>query len=282
MSAQNINIEKYDFDSFEIEQQPFTMIPNSVIQKTTHPEATFLWIYLQSMPSTWVPNKHQIIKHFGISERTYERRMSYLNSSGLIEYRQNRNEKGTFGGWRLIILNGTRFNPTAGSSRSAKIDGVDCNRSAKKPLNGETTATVFGGHINTTKEIKEIKDNKNTHKGARVKNDSLTLEEMKEDNPHDIPDELLLEWKKLRTKPITKRVLKSFNKELGLIAEEGIKPIDAVNKMLDKQWSTVELRFFEQDIQFLRNKNKCLTTQSTRHHVTYDDNDTSWRHLECL
>jgi hypothetical protein len=174
MSSQNINIEKYDFDSFEVEKQPFTMIPNSVIQKTTNPEATFMWIYLQSMPSTWKPNKQHLMSHFNISERTYERRMGYLNTTGLIEYRQERNESGTFGGWKLIILNGARFNPMADSNRSAKIGGVVCHRSAKKPLNGETDASVNGGHINTTKEIKEIKE--------RINISEQNLSEKKEEN----------------------------------------------------------------------------------------------------
>jgi hypothetical protein len=135
--------------------------------------------------------------------------------------------------------------------------------------------------IPVTKPVTK-EDNKNTHKSVSDKSVSLTLEEIKEDNPHDIPDDLLLEWKKLRKKPITRRVLKAFNKELGLIEKEGINPIDAVNKMLDKQWSTVELRFFEQDIQFLKNKNKSPANQSSKTNTNYDDNDTSWRHLECL
>ncbi len=54
--------------------------------------------------------------------------MSYLNATSLIEYRQDRTSVGAFGSWKLIVLNGTRFNPDAVSHRSAKIDGMVVNR----------------------------------------------------------------------------------------------------------------------------------------------------------
>lgn len=118
-------------------------------------------------------------------------------------------------------------------------------------------------------------DTKNKPKSKKVKQDCLTVDEMSQTNPHEIPVELLEEWKKSRKKPITKRVMTSFNKELSLIAADGIKPIDAVNKMLDKQWSTVEYRFFLQDIQYLQAKSSLRTRPATSKPV-YDDNDTSW------
>jgi len=161
MSVAHNNIEKYDFDSFEKEQLPFTMIPNQVIQKTPHEfiKPVFLWVYLQSLPKDWTINKNQIMNHFGISERTYQRWMSWLNASSLIEYRQNRNKDGSFGEWKLVVLNGTKFSPDALSNRSAKIGGVDIHRSAKKPLNGVAVATVNGDIKKTTLPTKE---NKNT------------------------------------------------------------------------------------------------------------------------
>lgn len=163
MSTQNINIEKYDFDSYEVEQKPFTMILNSVIQTTTNHEATFMWIYLQSMPPGWKPNKQHLMKHFKISDSTYGRRMAWLNSSRLIEYRQERNEHGKFTKSKLIILDGIKFISNASFNRNVKIDGMDFHRTVKIPLCGENTPTANEEHINTIKEIKEIKEHINIH-----------------------------------------------------------------------------------------------------------------------
>jgi hypothetical protein len=173
-----VNIEKYDFDEFEKEEKPFTMILTQVIQNATkNPKETYLWIYLQSLPVTWIPNKKHLMQVFDLSERTYERYMSWLNAVSLIEYRQDRDENGHFGKWRLVVLNGTKFNPTAVSSRSAKIGGTvmdrskkvqsaHAHRSANLPLNGEPVATANGGHIKTTPKI----DNK---KNKKTKQDSV-------------------------------------------------------------------------------------------------------------
>jgi hypothetical protein len=109
--------------------------------------------------------------------------------------------------------------------------------------------------------IKEIKLNNNKPKEKRSlsKSDNLSLDDIFKNNPHNIPEELLAEWKKSRKKPITLRVLNAFNKELSLILEYGMAPLDAVNKMLDKQWSTVELKFFANDISFAKNINTTHT-----------------------
>lgn len=109
---------------------------------------------------------------------------------------------------------------------------------------------------------KEIKINKirSKHTSSCVKPENLTVEDIVKNNPHEIPAELIAEWKRSRKKPITQRVLNAFNKELSLIAEAGIAPLNAVNKMLDKQWSTVELRFFSNDIAFEKSKSFTVTT----------------------
>lgn len=186
MSKKQIHIEKYDITTFEKEQKPYLMVLTDLIQKfpITHSSELLLWMFLESLPPTWKPNKNHIMAHFNISDRTYERYMSYLNATNLIEYRQDRNSSGTFGDWKLIVLNGTRFNPGAESNRSAKIDGTvvvrkktakvihisDSNRTAKNggtvqssttlasteessvpPFRQNTVERCDDGHINNTK-----------------------------------------------------------------------------------------------------------------------------------
>lgn len=168
MTVKQIHIEKYDIGAFEKEQKPYAMILTDVIQNAPADriEEVFMWIYLETLPTTWKPCKQHLMQRFNISERTYERRMSWLNTCGLLEYRQTRENNGSFGKGTLVILNGTRFNPHAVPSRTAKIDGtvvnrlksaqiVQLHRTAISPVNGETEASAGDGHINTIKISKK-------------------------------------------------------------------------------------------------------------------------------
>lgn len=143
MTAKQIHIEKYDFDAFEKEQKPFTMIRTHVIQKVTikHAQEFLLWVYLESLPETWKPNKSHLTNHFNISDRTYERYMSWLNSVGLIEYRQTRSNGGTFGKGRLLVLNGSKFNEEAALGGTVNLDGTAMNKRKKAKLSTGNPAT---------------------------------------------------------------------------------------------------------------------------------------------
>lgn len=182
-----VNIEKYDFENFEIEKKPFTIILTDVIQMAPpeHIKEVFLWIFLQSLPSTWVPNKQHLMNHFNISARTYENWMSWLRKVGLIDYRQDRKSSGAFGKGTLIVLNGTLFNLKAEDTRTAKncdpvkttkvIHNFNKNRTAKncdpvessivqsqsdlsaiQPHRKKTAVRLNCAHINNiNKDIKE-------------------------------------------------------------------------------------------------------------------------------
>ncbi len=198
MSKKEIHIEKYDIDAWEKEQKPYAMILTDVIQRIppNRIREAFLWIYLESLPTTWVPNKQHLMDHFVISERTYERWMSWLNTVKLIEYRQNRNEGGSFGKGKLIVLNGSRFSPDAECNGTVKIGGTvvnkkkskvihsfDSNRDAKNggtaktyktrsstvessvsPNRQKTEPRCDDGHINKTTKTNKVK--RKTNKGT--------------------------------------------------------------------------------------------------------------------
>ncbi len=192
-----INIQKFQpkqISEFSKEPMPYTQICNTVINHCQNPVAGFIWIYLQSKPETWRPCKWEIMKRFDISEPTYKRHMRYLSATGLVEHHQDRNEDGTVGCSRIVVLNGSRFNPNgveykgvvfdtvrdtdnydptyrnpirgikndtavdpapeAGSDRGIKNDTAVINRGIKKPPTGEMTP-----HINkrlTTIEKKDL------------------------------------------------------------------------------------------------------------------------------
>lgn len=136
MSIKQIHIEKYDFDAFEKEQKPFVMVLTQVIQNlpTDRADEFAMWVYLESLPPTWKINKHHLMERFDISSKTYERRMEWLNTVKLIEYRQIRNSSGHFGKGKLVVLNGTQFNLQAESNGTVKIDGTAINKKKSKVI----------------------------------------------------------------------------------------------------------------------------------------------------
>lgn len=113
-----INIQKFSpkqTHEFTKEEMPFTLVCNKVINECQNPVAGFIWIYLQSKCPTWKPCKWEIMKRFDISERTYQRHMSYLSATNLIENLVTRDKNGKVIEWRVKVLNGSRFNPKADS-----------------------------------------------------------------------------------------------------------------------------------------------------------------------
>jgi hypothetical protein len=125
----DINIHKYNFKEFEKEHLPFTMICNKVIQDCSNPFAGFIWIYLQSKPEAWKPCKWEIMKRFDISEATYKRHMRYLSACNLIEYHPARGEDGKLTEFRLVVLNGSKFDSNADNYRGIVFDTEDtCSR----------------------------------------------------------------------------------------------------------------------------------------------------------
>lgn len=166
----DINIEKYDFDEFEKEKKPYTMLLTEVIQTIKNPQAFLIWAFLQSLPIDWVPSKSHIMNHFDLSERVYQRLMSYLNQSNLIEYRRNRNFDGTLGKIKLIVLSGIKFKPDIENDQAAKnggvvnngnisIQSVQLHQAAILPGPGQPTRVAFGDVTKTidlqSQELKE-------------------------------------------------------------------------------------------------------------------------------
>jgi hypothetical protein len=111
-----VNIQKFNpkqTHEFTKEEMPFTLVCNKVINECQNPVAGFIWIYLQSKCPTWKPCKWEIMKRFDISERTYQRHMSYLSATNLIENIVTRDKNGKVIEWKIKVLNGSRFNPKA-------------------------------------------------------------------------------------------------------------------------------------------------------------------------
>lgn len=198
--VKHIHIEKYDIGTWEKEQKPYAMILTDVIQRISmkYSQAFLMWVFLESLPPTWEPNKHHLMDHFGISERTYERHMLWLNTVKLVEYRQKRGSKGEFGKGHLVVLNGTKFNPDAESNGTVKIGGTVVNKKKAKVIHindahriakfggtdtsPETRASIDESQDSPNRQITEVRSNdghinttQKKHKGKKKTNNPVTV-----------------------------------------------------------------------------------------------------------
>jgi hypothetical protein len=278
-----INIQKFQpkqTHEFTKEEMPFTLVCNKVINECQNPIAGFIWIYLQSKAPTWKPCKWEIMKRFDISERTYQRHMSYLSSTHLIENIVTRDKNGKVVEWRIKVLNGSRFNPKADSfkgiayavhvnhtakngvvdkpapdkdsSHTAKCGEVDSSHTAKKPHSGE-----MARYINTrsTSLEKKEKDPPLSPKGE--KKELFSLRQMLEDNPHQIPESMISDWlevRKSKRAKMTPTAWKGTNSVLEKLTNFGLSPVECFESMVASGWQGIKVSYFEKEIAALKPK----------------------------
>lgn len=144
LSLEEINIEKCYPSEFEKEPMPFLILPTKVIQEATKENslATIIWVYLQSLPPNWTPNKTQLMKHFEIGMDKYKKVTAYLVKTNLISFTKSRKGNGRFGAVRMVVHNGLKFTSL-----------VDSSHNPKKPEGGKphqwlTTLVENTQHIN--------------------------------------------------------------------------------------------------------------------------------------
>jgi len=260
-----INIQKFvpkQISEFTKEPMPFTQICNTVINNCQNPVAGFIWIYLQSKPETWNPCKWEIMKRFNISESTYRRHMKYLTATNLIETHMIRNAQGKIIDWRIVVLNGSRFNgkgdpyrgtsfslitnqnvkfdtlekpaPDKGSVQSVKFDTV-----VKKPECQNTTYGEMNTHINirsTSSSKKRLKDNNTT--STDVEDYLVSFEKFYSVYPRKKGKQDAIKWFK-KTKP---------NSEFVSML------IDDVYKRVAAEWNGKDLQFVPYPGSYLNGK----------------------------
>lgn len=151
MSDKDHTIEKYDFDKFEKENSPFTVVPSHIIKALINKrDQLALWVYLQSLPPDWTINKYHIMKELKISERTYHSYMKLLSDCNLIEYKRNRDSKGYLGPVTIKVMNGSRFMYNVVSNHTANICIVEKIHTATSPQCGQPTIVDDCAHTKET------------------------------------------------------------------------------------------------------------------------------------
>lgn len=292
------NIEKYDFDEFEVEKLPYTMIPNQVIQGLSHkhPVAYAIWSYLQSLPPTWTPNKSHITKTFQVSDRTYHAHMKLLVNFNLVTYVRRRAENGQLGPVVIRVLNGSKFSLTDAKTHTANICIVDFNHTAKKPQCGEPTMVANCAHINTTtiqtqNKINKVKSKPSVRTTEAVESPppkptentemaeyretlfpmpaptkqsgGLSVQTLTEENPHSIPVEMIEDWltvRKSKRNPVTPTAWKRLNQQLAKCQN----PVEAFEIMVSHGWTSLNHTWID----------RMTKEEGTKGHFDYDDK--SW------
>ncbi len=251
-----MSIEKLDFELIEKESVPFVVVSTFAIQNIKNAKAGFIWIYLHSLPVDWNVNKFQVMKHFDLSERDYQRHMSYLCKHNLIEYHRNRNPNGTLGAVVIIVLNGLKMKLDKDIDHTAKFGIVDepLRQNTTPPKPTRVVSGTLTNTITTTKTNKKKKEenlpaapvslNPNYEYPETYFNPPVIEEPFTNDNPYSIPQELIQEWlsvRKRRKASTTERVWSSLNKQLGMCPN----PVDAFSEMLDRGWLILKADWFK-------------------------------------
>lgn len=75
---------------------------------------------------------------------------------------------------------------------------------------------------------------------------SFGIKEMLDDNPHEIPEEHIRQWKLNRGKhQVTRLAWNRINKNLTQLVADGISPLDAFDRMVAAGWRSLELEYFQ-------------------------------------
>jgi hypothetical protein len=271
-----MSIEKLDFDTIDHEKVPFTIISTHVIQNIKNHFAGFIWVYLQSLPPKWKVNKYHIMQHFDISERTYQRHMSFLTKSNLIKYETSRLDNGTLCPVVLKVLNGTKFIQVNHTAKNGVVDTtppkmadrsktlkstqvIDSDHTAKKPHSGEMAVLYKENKI-------PYKENINIYMGLAkncTTSDSMQISDLMDCNPFGISEMLLCDWisiRKAKNQIITVTAWDTLNKELDKCED----PSYAFGIMVSNGWSMLNGDKFKKN---RRNKNT---------NTEYDNESTEW------
>lgn len=87
----------------------FTTIATNVIQQLNDLLLIGLYTYICSLPEAWEFHKDHLRKKFGIGRDKLNKLLIRLEEHGLVSQSQIRKEDGTYGGWDLIVYDGSAF-----------------------------------------------------------------------------------------------------------------------------------------------------------------------------
>lgn len=133
---------------------------------------------------------------------------------------------------------------TKKKSVASQNDNEWCRTETPPQCLPETPPGVAQRHPKIPKDKIQKDNNKTPISPTKKKDNSLPFERIKENNVHDITEELITEWKGIRKKPLTERVWNKTNQVMNELTLKGMNGKEAFELMLEKQWQGMEVRYF--------------------------------------
>lgn len=99
----------------------------------------------------------------------------------------------------------------------------------------------------------------NTNKNKSNCSTILSLKDLKNDNPHSLPEKLLQDWlyvRKAKRSPVTESAWERVKSNLDKLKAAGLDPIDCFDRAVANGWIGIEYRYFERDIAPLKHSGK--------------------------
>ncbi len=180
-----MSIEKLDFDYVKQSQKSFTTFLNEVLQQLPSAVVLGVYVYLSSLPPTWVVNKQHLMNHFKLGRDKVGDILKWMNDNHLLSYERDRNPDGTLGKVAIVIKDGKDFIEHINAKKegttllktSSVVEVVDKspttllkNQSVVKPECGKSAPTY---NINNIKEIRSENKQKSFYNNADQKSNNL-------------------------------------------------------------------------------------------------------------
>jgi len=156
-----MSIEKLDFSSVKQANKLFTTYLNEVIQNIKDPTVIGLYCYLGTLPPTWDVNVTHLMNHFALGRDKVKRILTWLKNNHLLEYEQERNHKGSFVKWAIVIKDGFDFlihhgliNTTIPKTSTMGLPTIPETQSLGNPVTGKSAPikNIDNRNINTERE----------------------------------------------------------------------------------------------------------------------------------
>lgn len=210
----------------------FTTILNKTIEVIEDPAALGIYVYLASKPMDWKISETNLRNRFNKGGDFIRSRLAYLKKLGLLKSIAIRDEKQRILRWETVLYSEIQ--------------------KGENPTTGEVTH-VENTPPFTNKRIKKIKDlykEKVISPQTPEKKDSLFLskEQMLTNNPHNLSEELIEDWIKVRKSkraPITNTAWIKINLELSKINTLGINPTEAFETMVASGWQSLKASYWD-------------------------------------
>jgi len=241
-----LSIEKFT-GSFSKEKSGCSIFVNETIQNIRCPMSLAIYVYLLSKPDNWRLNVKELSNHFSKNKETIYKYLNSLISMGAI-VKHTLRQSGKFASFEYEIkLNLTQHDSSPVTEKPCTVKPCTVKPDTyktKNKQNKEYTNNIFNKNKNDYEnDSLSLYDAQPKELTKTKKKKTKSLELVENNNPHDVPLELIqdfIEVRKAKRAPLTKTAVKQLNNELSKCVSLGIDPIQALELAVSNGWTTVK------------------------------------------